>query len=137
MHLFSAPGKITPHKTVADGPFLYYKMCGLGYLVRTYPTYKLQTWGIPSADQIPHIISLKWSAHLPHMGYSVRPHIYPTWGIPSADQIPHIISYNGPHIYPTWGIPSVRTFTPHYKRCPHILPHKHGVFHPLTIYPTL
>jgi hypothetical protein len=63
------------------------------------------------------------SVDLPHMGYSVR-----------GPNTPHIISKN----METWGIWSFRTFTPqkvfrpsvHFAPCPHILPHKHGVFGP-------
>ncbi len=86
-----APGKTTPQKTVADGPFLYYKMCGLGYSVR--------------AD------------HLPHVGYSVRtPHIISLVRTPHGVFRPHPTYYSlislvrTPHgvfrPHPTWGIPS-------------------------------
>jgi hypothetical protein len=68
-----APGKTTPQKTVADGPFLYYKNADMGYLVRTYykPYYKLKMVRTftpcphiyPTYKRCPHILLHAMSAH--------------------------------------------------------------------------
>ncbi len=128
-----APGKTTPHKTVADGPFLYYKCEDMGYSVCPSVRRPNTPWGIPSVRTL----------YPTNMGYLVRPNILPHvrtftphgWSVrtfyPMSAHLPHMGGLSAHftpclHIYPTWGIPSVRPFYPTnmgYLVRPSILPH--------------
>ncbi len=139
MLCFLAPGKTTPHKTVANGPFLYYKWTDRVFR----PWTKYPTWGIPSVrPYYKQKHGVFRPPILPHMGYSVHLSIYPRWGIPSVRPFYPMSAH---FTQQTWGILSAVQI-PHMEysvRPAGNLPHmgysirKGGIWSVRTFYPTL